>query len=414
MIVDAAYEAYEDAGIEKPQEQIDAVFTGSIYSNKGPHECADALKLFNKPVSLLDELLRDGDGPDPARRHVDRRRPLRHGSRGRIRQAQGSRRPPGPSVVVDRVRDLPQTPAGWFSLAAATYFDKYGAGREDLAKIAIKNHANGCLAPEVLPQAPDHRGGLLQGDGSSRGPSGSTTRPPRPTARPPAILTRTRPREPTTRSEPVRVKGVTVRAGPNPQKDPGQRLPVLEADRLGPRRRLRDGRDHQPARGDQPGAGPRLLLAHRAPHLRRPRLLREGRPRRSTSPTAPSSCGGDLPVNTDGGLKTFGHPTGATGVRMVYENVTAAARHRRASARSRRASRASSRSPTTSAVTRPPAASPCSGATRRPAGARRALFEGAPAFEPSAVGPTGPARGAPTMDDLRVRPPDRSGRRGTR
>ena len=31
--------------------------------------------------------------------------------------------------------------------------------------------------------------------------------------------------------------------------------------------------------------------------------------------------GGDLPVNTDGGLKTFGHPTGATGVRMLYENT---------------------------------------------------------------------------------------------
>ena len=30
---------------------------------------------------------------------------------------------------------------------------------------------------------------------------------------------------------------------------------------------------------------------------------------------------GRLPVNTDGGLKTFGHPTGATGVRMIYENV---------------------------------------------------------------------------------------------
>ena len=25
-------------------------------------------------------------------------------------------------------------------------------------------------------------------------------------------------------------------------------------------------------------------------------------------------------MNTDGGLKTFGHPTGATGVRMIYEN----------------------------------------------------------------------------------------------
>ena len=31
--------------------------------------------------------------------------------------------------------------------------------------------------------------------------------------------------------------------------------------------------------------------------------------------------GGELPVNTDGGLKAFGHPTGATGVRMLYENV---------------------------------------------------------------------------------------------
>ena len=26
-------------------------------------------------------------------------------------------------------------------------------------------------------------------------------------------------------------------------------------------------------------------------------------------------------MNTDGGLKSFGHPTGATGVRMIYENV---------------------------------------------------------------------------------------------
>jgi acetyl-CoA C-acetyltransferase len=28
---------------------------------------------------------------------------------------------------------------------------------------------------------------------------------------------------------------------------------------------------------------------------------------------------GDLPVNTDGGLKSFGHPVGASGLRMVYE-----------------------------------------------------------------------------------------------
>jgi acetyl-CoA C-acetyltransferase len=28
---------------------------------------------------------------------------------------------------------------------------------------------------------------------------------------------------------------------------------------------------------------------------------------------------GELPVNTDGGLKCFGHPTSASGLRMTYE-----------------------------------------------------------------------------------------------
>ena len=28
---------------------------------------------------------------------------------------------------------------------------------------------------------------------------------------------------------------------------------------------------------------------------------------------------GDLPVNTDGGLKSFGHPVGASGLRMMFE-----------------------------------------------------------------------------------------------
>lgn len=28
---------------------------------------------------------------------------------------------------------------------------------------------------------------------------------------------------------------------------------------------------------------------------------------------------GNLPVNTDGGLKSFGHPVGASGIRMHYE-----------------------------------------------------------------------------------------------
>ena len=32
-----------------------------------------------------------------------------------------------------------------------------------------------------------------------------------------------------------------------------------------------------------------------------------------------TDLGGKFPVNMDGGLKCFGHPIGATGVRMLYE-----------------------------------------------------------------------------------------------
>src|SRR5258708_12375163 len=35
-----------------------------------------------------------------------------------------------------------------------------------------------------------------------------------------------------------------------------------------------------------------------------------------------SALRGDMPVNTSGGLKSFGPPIGASGVRMIYEVVT--------------------------------------------------------------------------------------------
>ena len=35
-----------------------------------------------------------------------------------------------------------------------------------------------------------------------------------------------------------------------------------------------------------------------------------------------ASLGGEKPVNVSGGLKSYGHPVGATGVRMIYELAT--------------------------------------------------------------------------------------------
>jgi acetyl-CoA C-acetyltransferase len=47
MIVEAAYEAYEDAGLEDPHRQIEAVFCGAQYPSKGTAEVADPRRFRN-------------------------------------------------------------------------------------------------------------------------------------------------------------------------------------------------------------------------------------------------------------------------------------------------------------------------------------------------------------------------------
>src|SRR5574339_1266165 len=149
MIVEAAYEAYVDAGLENPQQQIEAVFCGAQYPSKGSAEVADALKLFDRPVTMVVNYC--ATGTDAFRYGVFA---VASGMYDTVLVV-GFDKPKdrgvsGPSISFDRVRGLPATPAGWFSLCAARYFETFGAGREDLAKIAVKNHHNGTLAPKSM------------------------------------------------------------------------------------------------------------------------------------------------------------------------------------------------------------------------------------------------------------------------
>jgi acetyl-CoA C-acetyltransferase len=314
MIVDAAYQAYADAGIEKPQEEIDAVFCGSLYSQKGPHECSDALKLW-KPVTQVSNYC--ATGTDAFRCGV-------------LSVASGlydtvlvvgydkpkDRGVSGPSVMMNQVRDLPMTPAGWFSICASRYFDTYGAGRDDLAKIAIKNHHNGTLAPNSFLKREitleDYRKariiswpfGLYDCAAQTDGAAAAII------ARP--DLARSR------RDDAVLVKGVTVFAGPNPQKDPTM-------DFLGWKPTVAAAEDVFAMAGVGPGD---VDVAQVHDCFSLTELLSyedlgfcaKGSAKEHIADGA-FELGGRLPVNTDGGLKSFGHPTGATGVRMIYENV---------------------------------------------------------------------------------------------
>jgi acetyl-CoA C-acetyltransferase len=314
MIVDAAYEAYADAGIGDPQRQIDAVFTGSIYSNKGPHECSDALKLFGKPVTMVSNYC--ATGTDAFRCGV---MSIAAGLYDTVLVV-GYDKPKdrgvsGPSVMMDRVRDLPQTPAGWFALCASTYFAKYGAGREELARIAVKNHKNGTLAPNsflkreiTVEEALSARMiswpfGLYDCAAQTDGAAA-------------AVITRAD----LAPKGSVLVKGVTVIAGPNPQKDP-------ENDFLSWKPTGWAASDVYAQAGiTKPFDEIDVAQVHDCFTLTELLtyedlgFIEKGAAKEHIA-AGTFQLGGKLPVNTDGGLKAFGHPTGATGVRMIYENV---------------------------------------------------------------------------------------------
>jgi acetyl-CoA C-acetyltransferase len=224
----------------------------------------------------------------------------------------------GPSVLLDGVRDLPKTPAGWFSLCAATYFEKYGAGREDLARIAVKNHHNGTLAPKsflkreiTVQEALDARMiswpfGLYDCAAQTDGAAA-------------VVITRADLAQ-THRDDFVLVKAVTVNAGPNPQKDPANDFlswkPTLWAAEVAyaqagitdPRREIGVAQVHDCFSLTE-------LLSYDDLGFCEKGSAKEHIANGTFELT------GELPVNTDGGLKTFGHPTGATGVRMIYENT---------------------------------------------------------------------------------------------
>ena len=317
MIVDAAYEAYADAGIEEPQKQIEAVFTGSIYSQAGPHECSDALKLFNIPVTMVSNYC--ATGTDAFRCGV---MSVAAGLYDTVLVV-GYDKPKdrgvsGPSVMLDGVRDLPKTPAGWFSLCAATYFDQYGAGREDLARIAVKNHHNGTLAPKSFLKREITVEEALAGRMISW-PFGLYDCAAQTDGAAAAVITRADLAR-SFRDDPVMVRGVVIKSGPNPQKDPHNDFlswkptgwaakEVYEMAGISDAARQIDvAQVHDCFTLTELLSYEDLGFCEKGSA---PDFIRSGH----------FELGGDLPVNTDGGLKTFGHPTGATGVRMIYENV---------------------------------------------------------------------------------------------
>ncbi|MCH6563272.1 MAG: acetyl-CoA acetyltransferase [Myxococcales bacterium] len=316
MIVEAAFEAYEDAGLEDPQRQVEAVFCGAVYPSRGTAEVAEALKLFERPISMVQNYC--ATGTDAFRYGVFS---IAAGMYDTVLVV-GFDKPKdrgvsGPSIQTAGVRGLPATPAGWFSLCAARYFETYGAGREDLARIAVKNHHNGTLAPKSMLKREITIEDVLNARMISW-PFGLYDCAAQSDGAAAAVLTR-RDLARSFRDDYVLVRAVAIALAPNPQSDPDFDFlswkPTIYAAKQA----------YEQAGITEPFKQIDVAQVHDCFSLTE--LLtyedlgfcKKGEAKEHIA-SGTFALEGELPVNTDGGLKSFGHPTGATGVRMIYEN----------------------------------------------------------------------------------------------
>ncbi|MDD5095032.1 MAG: acetyl-CoA acetyltransferase [Dehalococcoidia bacterium] len=321
MIVDAAYEAYQDAGIEATDVQ--AAWVGTNTSGKAGQCLAAALKFQGIPITRVENYC--CTGMDAFRNAVfsvacgmydtvlvvgyEKLKDL--GTGGLVGQA-GAEIAFRPAVMAPV-----GTPGSYFGMASIKYFQKYGATREHLAKIAVKNHHNGSLTPKAhfqkeitLEQALNAPMiawplGLFDCCGVTDGAAA-------------AVIT-SKALAKKYRQDPVYVKGLGLSVDPIPHMwKPGHDYLHWPSSVLAGKEAYKHAGITNPFK--------ELSVAELHDCFTITELLTyedlgfckpgEGKDYVDSGAFQKS---GELPVNTDGGLKAFGHPVGATGLRMMYE-----------------------------------------------------------------------------------------------
>ncbi|HEY9232171.1 MAG TPA: acetyl-CoA acetyltransferase, partial [Blastocatellia bacterium] len=140
LIVEAAYEAFEDAGVEPAQ--IEAGWVGTLTSGISGQALSRPLKLQYIPVTRVENMC--ATGQDALRNAAFA---VAAGAYDvalvvgfeKLKDSGYSGLPGAASTVIGAGNTAP----GAFALAANRYFHRYGADKEDLARISVKNHYNG-------------------------------------------------------------------------------------------------------------------------------------------------------------------------------------------------------------------------------------------------------------------------------
>jgi len=322
LAVDACYEAYEDAGVEP--KDIQAVWLGHAYEGLTGTRLARALKLDYVPVTHVENLCCSGTDAfrnacyGVASGAYDM--VMAVGMEKLKDNGQAGQRSGIDPDVTSRTKFVDAAPPS-FAFLATRYFHHYGLsyeeGKKILAKIAVKNHHNGALNPKAMLQkeitleevvnAPmvAYPLGLYDCCGISDGGAAAIITTPEIAKK--------------LRKDYITVKALSVVCGAMQgtlQSDydfvhieetvHASRRAYQEFGIRDPRREIHMAEVHDCFTITE------LLICEDlgfSPRGKGPEDVLKGT----------FELDGELPVNTDGGLNTFGHPIGASGLRMIYE-----------------------------------------------------------------------------------------------
>ncbi|MBF6472584.1 acetyl-CoA acetyltransferase [Nocardia abscessus] len=320
LIVEAALAACEDAGIEL--SDVDAFWLGTRATGMSGLTLSRPLKLSGKPVTRVENFCATGSeafrnaGYAVTAGAYDVVMAL---GVEKMKDAGTSGLVPVPIPHDGTAAEL--TGPAYFSLLVPAYAEKYGVSQEDLrtalTSIACKNHYNGArnpkaqfrkeVSPETVAKAPRVAGtlGVFDCSGISDGAAA-------------AILMRGDAAA-AHRTDPLYVKGLALIAGDGSgQRDTGYDFTTFPEVVSAAREAYRQ------AGVTDPRSEIALAEVHDCFTPTEMVLMEDlGFSERGSAWSdvlkGAFELNGDLPVNPDGGLKSFGHPVGASGLRMLYE-----------------------------------------------------------------------------------------------
>ncbi len=322
LLVDACYEAFEDAGVGPGD--IQAAWLGTNTSARQGVGLAYPLKLQHIPVTRVENAC--ATGTDAVRNACYAVAAgiydiVLVAGVEKLKDSGYAGLNPGAELTSSET-DPPAPPPVQFALAATRYFHHYGLtpmeGKQMLAKVSVKNHHNGTLSPkshlkreitvEQALNAPIIAWplGLFDCCGVSDGAGAAIITTP--------AIARSRKKD-----DYILVKGLGLDCGASQglqqvsynwiQFDEN----IAASSRVYAEAGIRDSRQEI----DLASVHDCFTITEVIVCEDLGFCARGGY--REDQEAGSFELGGDLPVNTDGGLKCFGHPIGATGLRMIYE-----------------------------------------------------------------------------------------------